>query len=91
LRSPEPVGTPRRTTANVPALDGHGRPLVDADELAARLGKTRRAIYRLIEDHGLPAIKLGRSLAFDLEAVDQWLERRRVGDWTDDEGPPDLN
>ena len=68
-----------------PDHDGHGNPLVGTDELAARLGKDRRAIYRLIEDHGLPAIKLGRSLAFDLEAVDRWLERRRVGDWADED------
>jgi excisionase family DNA binding protein len=66
---------------SVPAHDGHGRPLIGADELARRLGKDRRAVYRLVEDHGLPAYRLGRSLAFDPEAVDAWLGRRRVGDW----------
>jgi excisionase family DNA binding protein len=69
----------------VPSHDGHDRPFVDTDELARRFGTNRRGIYRLVESHQLPAIKLGRSLAFDLDAVDRWLERRRVGDWTDKE------
>jgi excisionase family DNA binding protein len=69
----------------IPTHDGHGRPLVNADELGRRLGKDRRAVYRLVEAHGLPAIRLGSRLAFDLEAVDQWLSSRRVGDWADDE------
>jgi excisionase family DNA binding protein len=70
---------------SVPANDGHSRELVDADELGRRLGKDRRAVYRLVEDHGLPAIRLGRSLAFNLEAVDAWLAEKRVGDWPDRE------
>ena len=70
---------------SVPARDGHGRLLVGTDELTARLGKDRRAVYRLVEDHGLPAIRLGRSLAFDLEPVDAWLESHRVGEWPGEE------
>ena len=69
---------------SVPSHDGHGRPLVGADELGRRLGKNRRAVYRLVEDHGLPAIRLGRSLAFDLGEVDRWLARHRVGAWTEE-------
>jgi hypothetical protein len=38
-------------------------------------------VYAQVEENGLPAYKLGRSLAFELAAVRAWLERRRVGDW----------
>jgi excisionase family DNA binding protein len=73
------------TTTIVPTHDAHGSALVGVDELAVRLGKTRRGVYGLVEGHALPAVKLGRSLMFDLGAVARWLEDRRVGDWVDDE------
>ena len=64
----------------VPAADGHGRELLSADQLAERLGRSRRWIYRQTE-RGLPAYKLGRELVFRLEPVEAWLASQRVGDW----------
>jgi excisionase family DNA binding protein len=64
----------------VPAQDGHGRELLSADQLAERLGRDRRWIYRQCE-RGLPAFKLGRELCFRVDAVEAWLESQRVGEW----------
>lgn len=58
--------------------------LIDASELAEHLGMSRRWLYMQVESHDLPAYKLGRSLAFDIRAVERWLERKRVGDWYPD-------
>ena len=35
--------------------------------------KRRRWIYRQVEHHGMPAIRLGRQLVFDTAAVARWL------------------
>ena len=56
-------------------------PLLDAKQLADALGQEKRWVYRQGEEHGLPALKLGRSLVFDLESVRAWLASKRVGDW----------
>ena len=60
------------TTAN--------RPIRTA-ALAQQFGVTRRWVYSQVEEHGLPAFKLERTLLFDLDAVERWLEAHRVGDW----------
>ena len=65
----------------VPTRDGHGLELLSVDELALRLGRDRRWIYRKVTDHGMPAHKLGRELVFRLEAVEAWLMEHRVGEW----------
>jgi excisionase family DNA binding protein len=71
---------------SIPERTAFGEPLLDAAELADALGMTRRWVYAQVEENGLPAYKLGRSLAFELAAVRAWLERRRVGDWPDGVG-----
>jgi hypothetical protein len=38
-------------------------------------------VYAQVEQNGLPAYKLGRSLAFELPAVQAWLAERRIGQW----------
>jgi excisionase family DNA binding protein len=49
------------------------------DELGAELWPTwdanrrRRWVYRQIEEHGLPVIRLGRSVVIDVAAVREWL------------------
>jgi excisionase family DNA binding protein len=70
---------------SVPEQTAFGDPLLDAAALANVLGKTRRWVYEQVEENGLPAYKLGRSLAFEVSAVRAWLSRRRIGDWTDAE------
>lgn len=73
---------------SVPARDAHGAELLGADQLAARYGKTRRWVYRQVEEHGMPALKLGRELCFQVEAVDAWLAAHRVGNWPTANGLP---
>jgi excisionase family DNA binding protein len=65
----------------VPPATAFGEPLLDAQQLADALGMTRRWVYAQVEENGLPAYKLGRSLAFEVSAVRAWLGARRVGDW----------
>ena len=64
--------------------------LLDAAELAEYLGMSRRWVYMQVEDHDLPAYKLGRSLAFDIRAVERWLERKRIGEWCSDNCEPHI-
>jgi hypothetical protein len=42
---------------------------------------SRRWVYEQVYRHGLPAYKLGRSLALELSAVRAWLAARRIGYW----------
>jgi excisionase family DNA binding protein len=70
---------------SVPAQDGHGHELLSAEQLGERLGKDKRWVYRQVADHGLPALKLGRELCFQVVAVSAWLESHRVGEWRDEE------
>jgi excisionase family DNA binding protein len=67
---------------SLPPSTAFGEPLLSAQDLATALGMTRRWVYLQVEQNGLPAYKLGRSLAFEVSAVLAWLDARRVGEWT---------
>ena len=71
---------------SVPPLTAFREPLLDAQKLANALGVSRRWVYKQVEESGLPAYKLGRSLAFEVSAVRTWLVARRIGEWADTEG-----
>ena len=57
------------------------------EELGAELfpswpaARRRRWIYRQVEEHGLPCLKLGRSIVFETVVVAGWLATHRSGDW----------
>jgi excisionase family DNA binding protein len=55
--------------------------LLSAAELAQRLGTSRRWVYAQVDQHGLPAYRFGRTLAFEQQAVQAWLDSQRVGEW----------
>jgi excisionase family DNA binding protein len=74
----------RKDEEVIPQRTAFGEPLLDAQELADALGMTRRWVYAQVDENGLPAYKLGRSLAFELSAVRGWLAKRRVGNWPDE-------
>lgn len=42
---------------------------------------TRRWVYGQVEEHHLPAFKVGRTLLFDPDAVTAWLDQHRIGAW----------
>jgi excisionase family DNA binding protein len=51
--------------------------LVNADEMADRLGLTRPAFDRLVRDAGVPKLKLGhRTVRFEPEAVIAFVTER---------------
>jgi excisionase family DNA binding protein len=67
--------------SQIPDRTALGEPLLSPAELALALGMSRRWVYEQVYRHGLPAYKLGRSLAFELSAVRAWLAARRIGQW----------
>ena len=53
--------------------------IVDAAKLARTLGfRDKRWVYVAVERHGLPALRIGRSLYFDVGAVMRWLDAHRT-------------
>jgi excisionase family DNA binding protein len=67
--------------SRIPGRTALGEPLLSPAELALALGMSRRWVYEQVYRHRLPAYKLGRSLAFELSAVRDWLADRRIGEW----------
>lgn len=53
--------------------------LLTMDELAERLGVTRRHVRRLVAERRVPFVRVGRFIRFDPAAVTAWLDRARVG------------
>ncbi|MCC6398402.1 MAG: helix-turn-helix domain-containing protein [Bacteroidetes bacterium] len=47
--------------------------------LADRLAITPLTVYRLVRQGKIPAVKIGKSIRFDPEAVDAYLESVRLG------------
>ncbi len=78
----------RATVTAIPDRTALGEPLLSPAELALALGMSRRWVYEQVYRHGLPAYKLGRSLAFELSAVRAWLAARRIGQWPESSDTP---
>ena len=51
---------------------------VTPDELSKLFPLKRSRIYYLIHTHGIPHIKRGRSVFFDLEEIQAWFEAGKV-------------
>jgi excisionase family DNA binding protein len=62
---------PAREETSLPAL-------LDAPELAKRLGITERHVRRLVAERRIPFVKVGRFVRFNPSAVAEWLERATV-------------
>lgn len=54
--------------------------LLTVAELATWLNISRPQVYRLLNEAGLPAVRLrdGGDLRFDLRDVEEWLKSRKV-------------
>ena len=48
--------------------------LATAAELAERWGEDPHTIYRWVREHGMPCVRIGRSMRFDTTAVSRWLD-----------------
>ena len=48
------------------------------DELSKYLGLTVKAVYNRVHLQRIPYTKLGASLRFDREAIDEWMKRNSV-------------
>lgn len=52
-------------------------PWISIQEISKITGRSKRSIYRDVEEHKLPHIRGGRCLKFKLSEVESWLLRRR--------------
>lgn len=55
-----------------------GDALVTVDDVARRLGCSRRTVFRLLADRALPSIKVGRQRLVDPDDVDAYLQQLRA-------------
>lgn len=62
----------------MPVVEGGSKALYSVKEVASRLGVHPETIRRLIHDGRLEAVRIGRVLRVEGEAVDQFLARQRV-------------
>jgi excisionase family DNA binding protein len=49
--------------------------LIDINELSQRLSVPKGSIYNMVYQHRIPFLKIGRSLRFDVDAIEQYLKR----------------
>ncbi len=52
--------------------------LMTMDQLAQRLGVTRRHVRRLVDERRVPFLRVGRFIRFDPAEVADWLNGNRV-------------
>lgn len=52
--------------------------LLTMDQLAERLGVTRRHVRRLVTERRVPFIRVGRFIRFDPAEISAWLDGSRV-------------
>ncbi len=52
--------------------------LMTTDQLAERLGVTRRHVRRLVDERRVPFLRVGRFIRFDPAEIADWLNRNRV-------------
>ena len=51
--------------------------LLTIEQLAERLGITVRHVRRLVAEHRVPIVKVGRLVGFDADEIARWLDSRR--------------
>ncbi len=51
--------------------------LLDIDQLAKHLGTSHRHIRRLVAEHRIPYVKVGRLIRFDPAEITRWLDQAR--------------
>ena len=51
--------------------------LISPDQLAERLGTSRRHLRSLVDERRIPVVKVGWLLRFDAEEITAWLDEHR--------------
>ena len=62
------------------ALNMKHYPLLTLHEVAEALHMAPRTIYVWTQSGKLPAFKLGTKWMYDLNEIDEWVERNRIND-----------
>ncbi len=52
--------------------------LLDIDGAAQHLNVSERFVRRLIEEHRITYVKVGKYVRFDTDDLDRWIELRKV-------------
>jgi excisionase family DNA binding protein len=52
--------------------------LLTMEQLADRLGVTRRHVRRLVDERRVPFLRVGRFIRFDRAQIAEWLDSNRV-------------
>jgi len=53
--------------------------LMTAQEVADYIGTTHLNVYQMVSKRGIPFVKIGRSVRFDLFDIDPWIEGQKHG------------
>jgi excisionase family DNA binding protein len=53
--------------------------LMNAHEVADYIGTTHLNVYQMVSKRGIPFVKIGRSVRFDLHDIDPWIEGLKHG------------
>ena len=68
---------PYKDRQHIPVTTGRFQCLLPVDSAARYLGVSRAAIERLVYRGELPAVKIGRSIRFDVRDLDRFIETNR--------------
>ena len=52
--------------------------LLNINEASKYLGVTRGSLYQMVHRRNIPYVKIGKSLRFDIEKLDQYISERSV-------------
>ena len=69
--------TPTRTSELPPRSVALGRRLLDIDAVAEQLSTSVRHLRRLVQEHRIPVVRVGRLIRFDPVDLDAWLDEHR--------------
>ena len=52
--------------------------VMDVHQLSKEIGISPGGIYHWVSQKKIPYIKIGRNVRFDIEAIREWLEKKKV-------------
>ena len=71
----KPASAPTRQRTNAVSIS---RPLLTTEQVRERLGLgSINAVYRLMREHRLPSVRLGRAHRFSQDELERWLAARQ--------------